>query len=212
MTALTLKKIYVRLKNECLYLKLSFFTNHVYYHRIADGEIKAEPEAPFCDLAVIAFNNSKVIEYQIRCLKRFFVFPYRYTVFDNSNNQEKAEGIKNMCSLYDVGYVRLPRQDFLPSNMGSYSHGIACNYAYRKFIANGGSTFIGFLDHDIFPIEAFDLSVILEHQPFYGIKHGFYLWPGFFFIRKDFAEGKQLDFRPSLQILEPATTTHCFVE
>ena len=40
--------------------------------------------AEFCDLAVVTFNNSEVVEYQIRTLEKFFKYPFRYTVFDLS--------------------------------------------------------------------------------------------------------------------------------
>lgn len=42
----------------------------------------------FCDLAVVTFNNSEVVEYQIRTLKKFFKYPFRYTVFDNSTKKK----------------------------------------------------------------------------------------------------------------------------
>jgi hypothetical protein len=151
----------------------------------------------FCDLAVIAFNDDRLIDYQIRTLRKHFVYPFRYTVFDNSTDKTISAEIKKVCKRHDIGYVRLPRQEFLPSGMGSYSHGIACNYAYRKYIQHGRSKFFGLLDHDIFPIEDFDIKDFLTHQSFYGIKHGFYLWPGFFFVRMDWVKGKKLDFRPS---------------
>lgn len=41
----------------------------------------------FCDLAVVTFNNSEVVEYQIITLKKFFKYPFRYTVFDNSTKK-----------------------------------------------------------------------------------------------------------------------------
>lgn len=38
-------------------------------------------------MAVVAFNNSGVVEYQIRSLKKFFEYPFRYTVYDNSTKK-----------------------------------------------------------------------------------------------------------------------------
>lgn len=74
--------------DECKYALLALKTRFIYNRREAVGEMMAAPEGQFCDLAVVAFNNAKVIEYQIRCLKRFFNFPYRYTVFDNSGKEK----------------------------------------------------------------------------------------------------------------------------
>ncbi len=195
-----INRIVNRLKSEVLYAKLALWTKFVYNKRHSKGSMMIPPKGDFCELATISFNNSKVIEYQIRTLHHFFSYPFRYTVFDNSTVEEKAEEIEEMCSQYKVGYVRLPRQEFLPSCMGSYSHGIAINYVYDRYIVKGGAKFFGLLDHDIFPIEPFDISAYLEKQSFYGIKHRFYIWPGFFFINMEKIKNKKLDFRPSLHL------------
>ena len=76
--------------------------------------------------------------------------------------------------------------------------GVACNYLYKRFLQSGGGKYFGLLDHDIFPIESFDVSIFLEKQFFYGLRHRFYIWPGFFFVRMKEAAQKNLDFRPSL--------------
>lgn len=74
------------------------------------------------------------------------------------------------------------------------------NQHVTSYISKGGAKFFGLLDHDVFPVKDFDVSKYLEQQPFYGIKHRFYLWPGSFFVRMIFIKGKQLDFRPSLHL------------
>ena len=132
----------------------------------------------FCDLAVVSFNNSKVVEYQIRSLNRFFKFPFRYTVFDNSTKEVVSEEILAICKKHEVGYVKLPRQEFLPKGWGSYSHGIACNYLFRKFVKFGGAKYFMLLDHDLFLVDDFDISKKLKAQFFYGTRHGKKLWPG----------------------------------
>lgn len=106
----------------------------------------------------MTFNNSEVVEYQIRTLKKFFKYPFRYTVFDNSTKENKSEEILAICKKYSVGYVKLPKQEFLPKGYGSYSHGIACNYLFNKYIKNGGAKYFMLLDHDLFLIDDFDIS------------------------------------------------------
>lgn len=133
-------------------------------------------------------------------MEKFFSYPYRYTVFDNSTDENKADVIRNICIKYNVGYIRLPKQDFILKGFGSYSHGIACNYLYNKYIKCGGATYFGLLDHDIFPVQNFDISNYLEKQKFYGIKHRFYIWPGLWFARMDYLKNKNVDFRPSLRL------------
>ena len=129
-------------------------------------------------MAVVSFNNSKVVEYQIRSLNRFFKFPFRYTVFDNSTKEVVSEEILAICKKHEVGYVKLPRQEFLPKVLGNYSHGIACNYLFRKLVKFGDAKYFMLLDHDLFLIDNFDISRQLEAQFFYGTRHGKKIWPG----------------------------------
>ena len=112
--------------------------SQIYYRRPSNGEINEKPQGDFCDLTTVAFNNVRVIEYQIRTLGRFFVFPYRHTVFDNSNDDIVANEIKAVCRKYGTGYIRLPKQSFIRVGQGSYSHGVACNYLYRRYLKIGG--------------------------------------------------------------------------
>ena len=140
-----IKKIKNRIIIEMRWLKMALWAKLIYYHRKAQGHMIPGLSVDFCDLAVIAFNDDRLIDYQIRTLRKHFVYPFRYTVFDNSTDKTISAEIKKVCEHHDIGYVRLPRQEFLPSGMGSYSHGIACNYAYRKYIQHGRSKFFGLL-------------------------------------------------------------------
>lgn len=132
------RKAVSRVRNECELAWLGHKTRHDYYHRPATGAMMPRPEGDFCDLAVVAFNNSEVVDYQIRTLRKFFRYPYRYTVFDNSTCEDKAREIEAVCRRHATGYVRLPRQEFMPRGRGSYSHGIACNYLFNRYIQFGG--------------------------------------------------------------------------
>lgn len=192
-----IKKFLRRLFDEFEWARL-WFCSWMYYRKPSVGEMNEKPQGDFCDLATVAFNNARVIEYQIMTLRKFFTFPYRHTVFDNSTNDIIANEIKTICLKYGTGYIRLPKQDFIRVGQGSYSHGVACNYLYKRFLQSGGGKYFGLLDHDIFPIESFDVSIFLEKQFFYGVRHRFYIWPGFFFVRMKEAAQKNLDFRPSL--------------
>lgn len=154
----------------------------------------------FSYLAVVTFNNSDVVEYQIRTLKKFFKYPFRYVVFDNSTKNDVATEILAICKRHLVGYVRLPRQEFLPKGYGSYSHGIACNYLFNKFVRNSGAKYFMLLDHDIFLTADFDISRQFDDQFFYGIKHRFYIWPGLWAMPMDVILRHDVDFRPSLHL------------
>lgn len=195
-------KLLSRLSAEYTWAKLDLMTCLVYNQRkprveIIPSSCSAEMNTGFCDLAVVTFNNAEVVEYQIRTLRKFFVYPFRYTVFDNSTNDDIAEKIQEVCEKYKVGYVRLPRQEFLPKGFGSYSHGMACNWLFEKYIKNGGAKYFGLLDHDIFLTAPFDISQHLQKQFFYGTKHRFYVWPGLWFMPMQRLLDKGVDFRPS---------------
>ncbi len=140
-----------------------------------------------------------MIDYQIRSLHKFFKFPFRYTIFDNSSIGEASLLIRGVANKNGIGYVRLPRQEFLPNGFGSFSHGIAANYAFRNYIKDGGAKYFGLLDHDIFLVNNFDISAHLDsHQFFYGCKHRFYIWPGLWFMPMERLIDRGVDFRPSL--------------
>lgn len=215
------RKAVSRVRNECELAWLGHKTRYDYYHRPATGAMTPRPEGDFCDLAVVAFNNSEVVDYQIRTLRKFFRYPYRHTVFDNSTSEDKAREIEAVCRRHATGYVRLPRQEFLQANAirylgsSSHSHGIACNYLFNNYILNGGGKYFGLLDHDIFPVAPFDISRHLDDQFFYGHRihgyfgitepynprrYGYFIWPGLWFIRMDYSKIQKVDFRPSLRL------------
>lgn len=56
----------------------------------------------------------------------------------------------------------------------------------------------------------FDISEHLERQFFHGKKHGFYIWPGYFFVRMDFVKNIPLDFRPSLRLRGDTGACNCY--
>ena len=200
-----LNRIIRRLCAECTWAKLGLYTRFVYNKRKSLLEYNISNLgggqcAEFCDLAVVTFNNSEVVEYQIRTLRKFFKYPFRYTVFDNSTKEERSAEILAICKKHSVGYVKLPKQEFLPKGYGSYSHGIACNYLFNKYIKNGGAKYFMLLDHDIFLIDDFDISKQFDSQFFYGAKHGFYIWPGLWAMKMDVILKHGVDFRPSLHL------------
>lgn len=168
-------------------------------------ELDKEPGVEFCDLFTVAFNNANFIEYQIKALKKNFVIPYRFTIFDNSNQEVCAEEIKKVCKQYRCKYIKLPKQD---SKIDvANSHGTALNWIWKKYMSQSSATYFGILDHDIFPIKPFNLKSYIEGQQLFGyvrkseenvfIKQGrWYLWPGLLFFDGSYIKGKNLDFCP----------------
>ncbi len=171
-----------------------------------EDEIKFNDD--YCELVTIAFNNPQVIKYQIKCLKKFFSYPFIYTVFDNSTDTLKSEEIQSICKNENVGYVLLPKQNKYQRKDVSYSHGIAINWVYLNFIKKRKHKYFAILDHDIFPIKMFDIQNYLKGQPFYGLllhnhksrfvkKDIFFLWAGFSFFCTEQVVNLPLDFRPN---------------
>lgn len=200
-----IKYSYAALHLPSYYNKKTILEGELQKHKtlvVKDTSVKKE-KSSFAEVFTISFNNYKVIEYQIRSLLKYFNYPFRYTVFDNSNDDNSSKKIKEICIKYSVNYVKLPKQPFLFKGMGSYSHGIACNFAFRNYIQKSDAKYAALLDHDIFCIEEFSIDSILDKQPFYGLvfsydrAHKKYLWPGYCFLNMNFIRNKKMDFRPS---------------
>ena len=92
-----LNRIIRRLCAECTWAKMGVYSQLVYYKSKPILECNVSyiggQNTEFCDLAVVTFNNSEVVEYQIRTLKKFFKYPFRYTVFDNSTKKSVSKEI-----------------------------------------------------------------------------------------------------------------------
>jgi hypothetical protein len=78
-------------------------------------------------------------------------------------------------------------------------HHEGLNVAAEQLLA-GDAPYIGFLDHDVFPIRYTSLILKIKAAGFYGIgqRHPatghLYLWPGFCFFSREWLAGRPLDF------------------
>lgn len=151
------------------------------------------------DIVTVAFNNEQVVEEQIRLLNKYLRDNFHYTVADNSPDPDKRRKIKDICLKRGVSYFTLPPNPFT-GNASSHSHGLALNWVYHNYITRRKAVFFGFIDHDIFPVRPTQIAPFLEPSPVFGLiqsrKEMWYLWPGFCFFRRDFLDGKNLDFLP----------------
>ncbi len=82
--------------------------------RLSSLKIDIEPfyadnfeDKTFIDLITVAFNNPTIIDYQIKLFKKFIKGSYTHIVCDNSNNEEKAKGIKKVCEENNVTYINV---------------------------------------------------------------------------------------------------------
>lgn len=122
-------------------------------------------------VVIIAFNDSRLIEKQLKLIDKFCVDCPDIIIFDNSNFQCINAAFKSHHIYYNFmeGYYLNP----------SDSHSLAANTAYKMFAPNYDK--ILFLDHDCFPIKEFSINKILNGSHVAGLgqqKSKTYFWPG----------------------------------
>ncbi len=148
------------------------------------------------DLITVSFNSPKLIDYQIRMFKKFLKGNFRHIICDNSTKKEAAEEIKEICTKYDVSYIRV--QDRKTPNGYSNSHAIALNWIWKNVARKRENNF-AFLDHDIFPIEPIEPFEYVKDHPVFGryvtVPSGkWYMWAGFSFFNFKTVQNLPLNF------------------
>lgn len=139
-------------------------------------------------LATVAFNHPRAISEQIRLLDKYLRDTHLLTVFDNSTDEEASEEILRICVQSATPHVRMPTR----------MHHETLNAAARMLPEQ--AEHIGFLDHDVFPVEPTHLISLIAETGFYGVgqRHPatghLYLWPGFCFFSRKWLAGRPLDF------------------
>lgn len=136
-------------------------------------------------LLTVAFNDERLIEKQIEQIRSMIKdSDYQHLVVDNSLNKKKRGAVKAVCKQYDIEYIQIP---YLITLLFHYqiavSHGAALNWLYYHYLREKRPKRFSLLDHDIFPVRDFNMTLTLGHRDFYGvsrIKEGeWYFWPGF---------------------------------
>lgn len=144
----------------------------------------------------VAFNNYEVVDYQVKLLQKYQKGDFLHLVLDNSSDVEMSSQIERLCDENKVAYIKLPENRFKLSK----SHGSALNWACRNILDKTEFEYVGFLDHDCFPIKEMTWKSKMKKQPFYGIsqqrKNSWYIWPGFCFFDLKSIDSKKLNFMP----------------
>ena len=174
----------------------SFIYKYVFnlYGRIAHTlstiqfvHLKQMDEKTRCEmlLLTVAFNDERLIEKQIEQIRSMIKdTDYQHVVVDNSLSKKKRGAVKAVCKQYGIEYIQIP---YLITLLFHYqiavSHGAALNWLYYHYLREKRPMRFSLLDHDIFPVRDFNMTLTLSHRDFYGvsrIKEGeWYLWPGF---------------------------------
>lgn len=148
------------------------------------------------DLIAITFNAPKLVEYQIKFVKKFIEGNYLHIICDNSTKKECAEEIKSICKKYNVTYIRI--KDRRTPYGFSNSHEIALNWTFKNVVKKRKNNF-AFLDHDIFPVKPQNPYSYIKDYPVFGryvVKPNgvWYLWAGFSFFNFDYVKELPLNF------------------
>lgn len=161
-------------------------------------------------LLTISFNKTFLIEQQIRLIKKNIKDRNRcHIVIDNSSSREKRKEIRELCQREQVPYVSMPF-NFMQKvyKHPCYAHGLSMNWVYRNVVSKIKPKYFGYLDHDIFPIEQFNLSERMGGMPFFGrvidrsseaknrTKEFWFLWAGYCFFSYEFVRNKKMNFSP----------------
>ena len=150
----------------------------------------------FIDLITVAFNNPKIVEYQIKLFKKFIKGSYTQIICDNSNNEEKAKAIREVCKSLDTSYINITSVE--KASGFSDSHGRALNRIYKNIIKVRKNNF-ALLDHDILPIKETTIENYLKDTDLAGYvverANIWYLWAGFGFFKYEHLKNLKLNFR-----------------
>jgi hypothetical protein len=145
-------------------------------------------------IVTVAFNNAKLLTYQIKTIIKYCKDNYEFVVFDNSTNLKESQKIENICIEYNItiiGNKHNLKNSFNPSE----SHGLALNYSYNKL--KNKFDFLMFVDHELFPIKEFSALEIIGENIFAEVEqirlNTRYFWPGLLILGKI---NKEIDFTP----------------
>lgn len=150
-------------------------------------------------LITISFNDAEVIDWQTKLVARH-VPDAIHVIADNSNDPAQRTAIRAICEAVGLTYVAVPNNPWGKRKPdGSKSHGFALNWAWANIVLANRPSMVGFLDHDIFPVEKTDPFRMLENAAVGGVVRTvadgrWYLWPGYAFFRLDRLSTTRLNF------------------
>lgn len=152
-------------------------------------------------IITIAFNNTKVLQHQIDLVNENIKDTnFIHVIADNSPFPERQQAIQELCRKNNLGYILLPKSNYLDKRSGSYSHGAAATWLYYNYISLVRPINFGFLDHDLYPVSPIAIDVKLKEQPLYGFmeyrKSIGYIWMGLIFMNFQWTLDKIINFLP----------------
>jgi len=152
------------------------------------------------------YNFPELIKYQKRCLEKFCEEEYVYHVFGDSIDVRLQKQIKQNSDNCNAIYCRIPQHIHQgPKNpgthvlgVGSHRHADCIEYAMANFRRHHDDLVV-IMDSDLFPIEPFKFSELLEGAKIVGGDRGGY--PSAVLVVIDMPRleaAEELDFFPRL--------------
>lgn len=168
-------------------------------HRLA-GELAARGVRDV--VFTIAFNSPWVIDL-LTLAWADHLADVMLVVVDNSSDPTSRRSHADLCRRRGLPYVGLPPN---PEWSPNRSHGIALNWVWFNVVRNSPLDVVGFIDHDLIPIAAFDVRARMRDRDAYGMRgaslthaEAWNLWAGYCFLRPAAAVGRTVDFKHRIE-------------
>ena len=152
-------------------------------------------------IIIITYHiDPRILIGQVQAIRKFCTdADYSIEFFDNSQDEEKAAGIKHHVIDQGCNYHRTISATTDPS----VSHSFAANFAYKTL--KDRYDLIAFFDHDLIPVKTFSVELILAGKLVAGVLqyqggHVQYLWPGCLFLDNTQIDKSLVDFSPNNQL------------
>jgi len=168
------------------------------------GNLGVKPESDArLDLVSVAFNNPEMVATQANLLASRLEDPYELCVVDNSSDAVATVEVASVAARSGSHYLRPPALPVSVRRDPSLSHGLTLNWAYRNWLAPRGASFVGTLDHDVFPLRRTSLIDELGGEVIWGLPQErlddpsiWYPWPGLTVIDARQLDLRSVDLRP----------------
>jgi hypothetical protein len=128
---------------------------------------------------IVAFSQPWVLDFSLKMAARHLQ-DATVLVFDNSRELSDRADIARVCRERGALHLALPPNSTRHANR---SHGNAMTWIFHNVTRHIQPAVVGFLDHDMIPIEPVQLAERIGTQPFYGraivSQWAWSLWAGY---------------------------------
>lgn len=159
------------------------------------------------DIFIFGFNRPDLLTPQIKSLRKRIKSDYTINVVCDYRNLDYIGQFSKIC--YDERVPFHPHrseQQVVPS---AY-HGASVTWAYNTIMLKECSDYVFLLDHDMFPIDDFDIDEYMSDCDISGLSqtrgNTRYVWPGLMIMDMRKVKQYQFDFMPCIVDGHPLDT------